>query len=152
MRSKGPSGIIRVFGKKKKKIPATSPTVFGREIVFEGDLVCSSSLNIRGRFSGSISSTKDIVTEKASELSLTSLTARGLVIKGMFAAESVDAESVELQASARVQADMKARSFCAAGGARLSGRLDMESSRRGPGSSGSSSGAESAHSPARDYP
>jgi cytoskeletal protein CcmA (bactofilin family) len=123
-----------VFGGLKKHAPAANPTVFGREIEFEGDLLCSRPLHIRGRFSGSISSTQDIVLEKSSELRLERVEARRLVAKGRLDATSIEVEELEIHASARVSGSIQARSICVRAGACIKGRLDMESARRASGS------------------
>lgn len=114
---------------KKQKLAVLVPTVFGREIRFEGDLVCSRALAIRGSFSGSIDSTGDLLTEKGSALSLDLLRIRSLVVKGELDAKTIRAQRVELHTTARLSGEVFTASFKVAGGARISARLDMESSR-----------------------
>ncbi len=128
---------MQVFGGNRKRgAIASNPTVFGREIVFEGDLVCSKPLQIKGRFTGSISSTADVTLEKTSDLKLESIRAQKLVAKGRLDAASIEAAELEVHGTARVTASIFVRSFRARAGAGIVGSLDMESARKAPSSPG----------------
>ncbi|MDP2790529.1 MAG: polymer-forming cytoskeletal protein, partial [Rectinemataceae bacterium] len=87
-----------MFGSRKPGFSHGNPTVFGREIIFDGNLSCRGLLEIRGKFSGSIDSLGDVVAARGSVLNLGNLTARVLALHGELKAENIRAASVRLHA------------------------------------------------------
>ncbi len=110
-------------------------TVLADDVEFEGELEFDTTVLIKGRFNGRISSTGDLFVNEAARVDAT-IRARRITVRGALSGELTAGERVELFESAAVSGSIETPDLIVQSGCRFNGTCTMPAEQSGAGADG----------------
>jgi cytoskeletal protein CcmA (bactofilin family) len=100
-------------------------SILGPTLVFKGELIAEEDLVLKGRVEGSIQHTASLKISKEGSVK-GNVKAKQITVDGTVEGNLFGAETVTVEASARVTGDIHSRRVSLIEGSRFKGRIDMD--------------------------
>jgi len=127
--------------------PATTESVFGPTLVFKGEINFQDAIRIEGLIQGKVTGEGRVLIAQRGKV-VGDIMAAQVIVEGTVQGNVTAADRLDIAATAQIAGDLKALRMTVAEGAKLVGRLDIDSDSMSIQAQSAPAGAEKA-APAR---
>jgi cytoskeletal protein CcmA (bactofilin family) len=105
--------------------PATTESVFGPTLVFKGEINFQDAIRIEGLIQGKVTGEGRVIIAQRGKV-MGDIVAAQVVVEGTVQGNITAADRLDIAGTAQIAGDLKALRFTVAEGAKLVGRLDID--------------------------
>jgi cytoskeletal protein CcmA (bactofilin family) len=106
--------------------PATTESVFGPTLVFKGEINFQDAIRIEGLIQGKVTGEGRVIIAQRGKV-MGDIMAAQVVVEGTVQGNVTAADRLDIAGTAQIAGDLKALRFTVAEGAKIVGRLDIDS-------------------------